>query len=152
MHHPCKTPTFFPGEVAKSIAKGLTASILNITRIKSRLSGAAKTLTFGAQTGRGSEKGCVVKKTHEKTFEKLIRLVRSLAQATVGTALPYLGFQIFKLERGQDLNQHEDYHNHPDLASKRYFCSCISLEHSLLCKTPPVPPFCSGTGWTDVAQ
>ena len=28
--------------------------------------------------------------------------------------LPYLGFQILRLGPGQNLNQHRDYHNHPD--------------------------------------
>ena len=28
--------------------------------------------------------------------------------------LPYLGFQILKLGAGQNLNQHRDYHNHPN--------------------------------------
>ena len=37
-----------------------------------------------------------------------------MAQSIVGPALPYLGFQILKLERGQVLNQHRGYHNHPD--------------------------------------
>ena len=28
--------------------------------------------------------------------------------------LPYLGFQILRLGVGQSLDQHRDYHNHPD--------------------------------------
>ena len=39
---------------------------------RSRLSGVAKTLTFGAQTGRGSENGCVIKRTYEQEYTKLI--------------------------------------------------------------------------------
>ena len=37
-----------------------------------------------------------------------------LAQSVNGPALLYLGFQLLKLDRGQVLNQHRDYHNHPD--------------------------------------
>ena len=46
----------------------------------------------------------------------LISLVRAnqLAQNAVGPMLPYLGFQVLKLGVGQNLNQHRDYHNHPD--------------------------------------
>ena len=36
---------------------------------------------------------------------------RQLAQSAEGAALPYLGFQILKLEQGQVLNQHRDYHD-----------------------------------------
>ena len=75
---------------------------------RSRLSGVAKTLIFGAQTGRGSEDGVVIKKTYEQKYTKLIQVVHQLAQSVVDNdnALPSLGFQILKLERGQDLNQH----------------------------------------------
>ena len=63
-----------------------------------RLSGVAKSLTFGAQT----------------KYARLIEVVHQLAQSAEGAALPYLGFQILKLEQGQVLNQHRDYHNHAD--------------------------------------
>ena len=81
---------------------------------RGRLSGTAKSLTFGAQTGRGSERSCVIKRTTDYKYSGLISLVHQLAQNVTGPALPYLGFQILKLEVGQNLNQHRDYHNHPD--------------------------------------
>ena len=68
---------------------------------RSRLSGVAKTLTFGAQTGRGSENGCVSLGGHmSRGLSKLIRLVDQLAQSVTDHALPYLGLQIIKLESG----------------------------------------------------
>ena len=78
---------------------------------KSRLSGVAKTLTFGAQTGRGSDNGCVINRTKEQRFVKFIKLVHQMAQSVTGDALPYLGFKILKLDKDQNLNQHRDYHN-----------------------------------------
>ena len=75
----------------------------------------AKSLTFGAQPGRGSDDGCVIKRTLDPRYAQLIQLVHKLAQVVEGQALPYLVFQILKLEQGQVLNQHRDYHNHPDL-------------------------------------
>ena len=79
----------------------------------SRLSGTAKTLTFGAQTGRGSEKGRLIRCTQESKCSRLIQLVHSLAQSTE-SSLPHLRFQVLMLEAGQELNQHRDYHNYPD--------------------------------------
>ena len=79
-----------------------------------RLSGVAKSLTLGAQTGRGSDNGCVIRRTLEQRYVPLIQLVHQLAQSVVGQALPYLGFQILGLEQGQVLNQHRDNHNRPD--------------------------------------
>ena len=81
---------------------------------RGRLSGTAQSLTFGAQTGRGSERSCVIKRTTDYKYSGLISLVHQLAQNAVGPALPYLGFQILKLGVGQNLNQHRDYPSHPD--------------------------------------
>ena len=78
------------------------------------LSGTAQSLTFGAQTGGGSDRSCVIKRTTDYKYRGLIDLVHQLAQNAVGPALPYLGFQILRLGAGQNLNQHRDYHNHPD--------------------------------------
>ena len=80
---------------------------------RGRLSGTAQSLTFGAQTGRGSDRSCVIKRTTDYQYHGLIDQVHQLAQNAVGPALPYLGFQILKLGVGQNLNQHRDYHNHP---------------------------------------
>ena len=81
---------------------------------RGRLSGTAQSLTFGAQTGRGSDRSCVIKRTTDYKYDALLTLVHELAQKAVGPMLPYLGFQILKLGVGQSLNQHRDYHNHPD--------------------------------------
>ena len=81
---------------------------------RGRLSGTAQSLTFGAQTGRGSDRSCAIKRTTEHQVHSLIELVHQLVQNAVVPALPYLGFQILKLGVGQNLNQHRDYHNHPD--------------------------------------
>ena len=81
---------------------------------RGRLSGIAPSLTFGAQTGRGSDRSCVIKRTLDYGYEPLISLVHELAQNAAGSMLPYLGFQILRLGAGQNLNQHGDYHNHPD--------------------------------------
>ena len=80
---------------------------------RGHLSGSAPSLTFGAQTGRGSDRSCVVKRTLDYNFHPLITLVHELAQNAVGPMLPYLG-QILRSGVGQSLNQHRDYHNHPD--------------------------------------
>ena len=79
-----------------------------------RLSRTAKSLTFGAHKGRGSDNGCVVNGTNDAKCTSLIEVVHQFEQAVDGPALPYLGFQVLKLEKGQSLNQHRDYHNHPD--------------------------------------
>ena len=93
---------------------GLSISIPLRIPIRGRLSGSAPSLTFGAQTGRGSDRSCVIKRTFHHQFDPLIALVHELAQNAVGPMLPYLGFQILRLGVGQSLNQHRDYHNHPD--------------------------------------
>ena len=74
---------------------------------RGRLSATAKSLTFG---GRGSERSCIMKRTHDYQYFPLRSLVHELALHVVGPALPYLGFQTLslKLEAGQQLNQHRD--------------------------------------------
>ena len=59
---------------------------------RGRLSGTAQPLTLGAQTGRGSERSCIIKRTHDYKYFPLISLVHDLAQNVVGPALAYLGF------------------------------------------------------------
>ena len=81
---------------------------------RGRLSDTALSLTFGAQTGRGSDRSCVIKRTLDPEYQTLISCVHQLAQNAAGSALPYLGIQILNLGEGQQLNQHRDYHNHPD--------------------------------------
>ena len=67
---------------------------------RGRLSGSAASLTFGAQTGRGSDCSCVIKRTLDYDYYPLITLVHQLAQNAAGSVLPHLGFQILRL--GQD--------------------------------------------------
>ena len=114
LSYPRKSVTFSPHQARHGIAKLLDANHPQPNPNRIRLSGSAKTLTFGAQTGRASEKGCVIKRTHEQKYSRLIQVVHKLAQSVIGAALPYLGLQLLKLERGQNLNQHRDYHNHPE--------------------------------------
>ena len=76
--------------------------------------GTAASLTFGAQTGRGSDRSCVIKRALDYDYYPLIALVHELTQNAAGSMLPYLGFQILRLGPGQNLNQHRDCHNHAD--------------------------------------
>ena len=81
------------------------------------MSGVAKSLTFGAQTGRGSNNG-VTNRAHEPKYARLIEVVHQLAQSAEGAALPHLGLQILKLEQGQVLNQHRDYRKYEDYPNR----------------------------------
>ena len=55
-----------------------------------RLSETAKSLTSGAQTGRGSDNGCVINRTNDPKYARLI-VVHQLAQAEMeGIAIPRL--------------------------------------------------------------
>ena len=56
---------------------------------RGRLSGSAASLTFGAQTGRGSDRSCVIKRTLDYDYYPLITLVHQLAQNAAGSVLPY---------------------------------------------------------------
>ena len=88
-------------------------------------------MTFGAQTGRDSDRSCVIKRTTDYQYHGLIDQVHQLAQNAVGPALPYLGFQILKLGVGLNLNQHRHYHNHPDYPNQTKGedpCRCCVLE------------------------
>ena len=109
-----RTQHFVPTNVRKRIVEWFEHFHPNPNPNRGRLSGSAPSLTFGAQTGRGSDRSCVIKRTLDHQFDPLVALVHELAQNAVGPLLPYLGFQIFRLGVGQSLNQHRDYHNHPD--------------------------------------
>ena len=52
---------------------------------RGRLSGSAASLTFGAQTGRGSDRSCAIKRTLDYDCHPLITLVHELAQNAVPT-------------------------------------------------------------------
>ena len=109
-----RTCHFLPGEVRRKIIEWFEHLHPSANPNRGRLSQTAQSLTFGAQTGRGSDRSCVIKRTNDYKFHQLMALVHELAQNAIGPMLPYLGFQILKLEEGQNLNQHRDYHNHPD--------------------------------------
>ena len=108
-----RTQHFVPADVRKSIMTMFDCLRVTPNGNRGRLSNVALSLTFGAQTGRGSERSCVIRRTLEPVYQELISKVHELAQNAAGAALPYLGIQILKLETGQELNQHTDYHNHP---------------------------------------
>ena len=109
------TMHFKPSDVRKELVKWFEHFHPAPNHNRGRLSGSAASLTFGAQTGRGSDRSCVIKRTLEYDYHSLITLVHQLAQNAAGSALPYLGFQILRLGPGQNLNQHpcrlpESYH------------------------------------------
>ena len=56
----------------------------------------------------------MIKRTLDHDYVPFIKLVHELAQNAAGSTLPYLSFQILRLGAGQNLNQHRDYHYHPD--------------------------------------
>ena len=104
---------------------------------RGRLSGSTRSLTFGAQTGRGSDRSCVINRTADIKYAHLMDLVHQLAQKfqnAEGPALPYPGFQILKLEVGQNLNQHRDYHNHPDYPNHTMKFGSIREAHCRSCE------------------
>ena len=109
-----RTQHFVPSEVRKSIMTMFENLRATPNANRGRLSNVALSLTFGAQTGRGSDRSCVIRRTLEPVYQDLISKVHEMAQNAAGAALPYKGVQILKLEAGQELNQHRDYHNHPD--------------------------------------
>ena len=108
------TKHFAPKDVRKEIVKWFEHSIQHPSQNRGRLSGSAASLTFGAQTGKGSDRSCVIKRTLKYDYQPLITLVHQMAQHAAGSALPYLGFQILRLGPGQNLNQPRDYHNHAE--------------------------------------
>ena len=109
-----RTQYFVPTEARKSIMAMFDRLRATPNANRGRLSDTALSLTFGAQTGRGSDRSCVIKRTLDPVYQELISRVHQLAQNAAGAALPYLGIQTLKLEEGQQLSQHRDYHNHPD--------------------------------------
>ena len=109
-----RTQHFIPADVRKGIVDWFEHFHPAPNSNRGCLSGTAPSLTFGAQTGRGSDRSCVMKRTLDHDYVPLITLVHELAQNAAGSVLPCLGFQILRLGAGQNLNQHRDYHNHPD--------------------------------------
>ena len=109
-----QTMHFKPSDVRREIIRWFENFHPTPNLNRGRLSGSAASLTFGAQTGRGSDRSCVIKHTLDYDYHSLIALVHQLAQNAAGSVLPYLGFQILRLGPGQNLNQHRDYHNHAE--------------------------------------
>ena len=108
------THHFSPKEVRKNIIDWFEHFHPTPNLNRGRLSGTAASLTFGAQTGRGFHRNCVIKRTLDYNYYPLITLVHELAQNAAGSMLPYLGFQILRLGSGQNLKQQRDHHNHAD--------------------------------------
>ena len=102
---PC-TYYFIPNDVRNQIAQWLEHFHPSPNPNRGRLTGTAPSLTFGAQTGRGSSRSCVIKRTLDHNSHPLMTLVHTLAQNALGPMLPYLGFQILRLGEGQSLNNH----------------------------------------------
>ena len=86
-----RTQHFVPSEVRKSIMARFDCLKVAPNANRSRLSNVALSLTFGAQTGRGSDRSCVMRRTLEPVYQELISMVHELAQNAAGAALPYLG-------------------------------------------------------------
>ena len=103
-----RTQHFVPTEVRRNIMAMFDRLRATPNANRGRLSDTALSLTFGAQTGRGSDRSCVIKRTLDPAYQTLISCVHQLAQNAAGSALPYLGIQILKLGEGQQLNQHRD--------------------------------------------
>ena len=108
-----RTKHFEPWKIRAKVIEWLEHLHPSANPSRGRLSGTAQ-----SQTGRGSDRSCVIKRTTEYQYHTLIDLVHQLVQNAVGPMLPYLDFQILKLGVGQTLNQHRDYHNHPDFPNR----------------------------------
>ena len=78
--YPGRSVSFNPYRARQEVIQIFDANQPKPNSNRYRLSGVAKTLTFGAQMGRGSENGCVIKRTYDQKHAKLIRLVHQLAQ------------------------------------------------------------------------
>ena len=109
-----RTQHFVPLEARKNIMAMFDRLRATPNANRGRLLDTALSLTFGAHTGRGSDRNCVIKRTLYYEYQALISCVHQLAQNAAGSAMLYLGIQILKLGKGQQLNQQRDYHNHPD--------------------------------------
>ena len=115
-----QTMHFTPSDVRREIIRWFEHFHPTPNLNRGRLSGSAASLTFGAQTGRGSDRSCVIKRTLDYHYHPLITLVHQPASNAAGSVLPYLGFQILRLGPGQNLNQHRDYHNHAEYPNSLY--------------------------------
>ena len=73
----------------------------------------SRALFLGAQTNRGLQQGCVVKRTFQERYQEVLLKVHTLA-ASCSKEIPYLGIYVTQLSEGQGLNKHKDYRNHEE--------------------------------------
>ena len=91
--YPGKSVRFKPHNARQEITRLFEENQPRPNANRWRLSGKAKSLTFGAQTGRGSDAGCVINRTLEPRCAKFIQLMHQMAQSIVGPVFPYLDFR-----------------------------------------------------------
>ena len=80
---------------------------------RASIAGGSRALFLGAQTNRGLQHGCVVKRTFQERYQEVLLKVHALA-ASCSKELPYLGIYVTQLSEGQGLNKHKDYRNHEE--------------------------------------
>ena len=80
---------------------------------RTSIAGGSRALFLGAQTNRGLQHGCVVKRTFQERYQEVLMKVHALA-ASCSKELPYLGIDVAQLSEGQGLNRHKDYCNHEE--------------------------------------
>ena len=80
---------------------------------RTSIAGGSRALFLGAQTNRGLQHGCVVKRTFQERYQEVLLKVHALA-ASCSKELPYLGVYVTQLSEGQGLNKHKDYRNHEE--------------------------------------
>ena len=80
---------------------------------RTSIAGGSRALFLGAQTNRGLQQGCVVKRTFQERYQEVLTKVHALA-AGCSKELPYLGIYVTQLSEGQGLNKHRDYRNHEE--------------------------------------
>ena len=80
---------------------------------RASIAGGSRALFLGAQTNRGLQQGCVVKRTFQERYQEVLLKVHALA-ASCSKELPYLGIYVTQLSAGQGLNRHKDYRNHEE--------------------------------------
>ena len=80
---------------------------------RTSIAGGSRALFLGAQTNRGLQQGCVVKRTFQERYQEVLLKVHALA-ASCSKEIPYLGIYVTQLSEGQGLNKHKDYRNHEE--------------------------------------
>ena len=85
-----QTMHFKPSDVRREIIRWFENFHPTPNLNRGRLSGSTASLTFGAQTGRGSDRSCVIKRTLDYDYHPLITLVHQLASNAAGSVLQFL--------------------------------------------------------------